>query len=372
MKKTTGNYNSKKKQAPPSFNVFRKALILMILLALLLLLTTGCNINSVDPEEEVVDDEETSNSKESSEAGNGASEDPEENRDEQQEKSTEPETLAEELGIEEVQKTGYALVTIPYREDPTHEGTVLGELEAKSPVEISGVVSNGWLRVENAETSAYIHEAFLSKEEVETVTWGSGEMEEEMVITPNPGDIEGIVNKEIALEPDYHPDDLVQPSVAWAEVSNYRYMRAEAAEALEDLFTHAEEEGFTLLGRTGYRSFEAQEEIFINFVNNHGYEEARTFSAKPGQSEHQTGLAMDITADSVGGRLSSDFGSTPEGQWVEENAHLHGYIIRYPKEKEEITGYIYEPWHLRYVGVDLATELYESGLTMEEYFGRVQ
>ncbi len=347
----------------------KKQLLLLALLAALILFITGCTLNSEDNGEEENDDtgeveneEENGKEEESGEAEN----------DDDEEAPAEPQTLAEELGIEKINRTMYPLLTISSRADATHEAEVLGEILKKDPLEATGIVANGWIRVETDNTEAYIHQAFLSEEEIETVTWGSGEMEEEMVLIPNPKDIKAVVNKELALAPDFHPDDLVQPDVIWAEVSNFRYMRAEAAEALEDLFDHASEEGLTLLGRTGYRSYEAQENIFINFVNNHGYEEARTFSAKPGQSEHQTGLAMDITADSVDGGLSGDFGSTEEGQWVEENAHLHGYIIRYPRDKEEITGYIYEPWHIRYVGVDLATELYETGLTMEEYFGRIQ
>jgi len=355
--------------------ITRKSKILFLVLLIgLVLFITGCNINSADNDEVENDDvSETINGEDTEKEEK--SEDEGENLDGENDYEEEPsktQTFAEELGIEEINKTMYALLTVLYRDDASHEAEVLGQIDKKHPVEITGIVANGWVRVETEYTEAYIHEAFLSEEEIETVTWGSGEMEEEMVLIPNPKDIKAVVNKELALAPDFHPEDLVQPDVIWAEVSNYRYMRAEAAEALEDLFNHASEEGITLYGRTGYRSYEAQENIFINFVNNHGYEEARTFSAKPGQSEHQTGLAMDITADSVDGRLSSDFGSTEEGRWVEENAHLHGYIIRYPRDKEEITGYIYEPWHIRYVGVDLAKELYESGLTMEEYFGQVQ
>ncbi|NBG87146.1 D-alanyl-D-alanine carboxypeptidase family protein [Isachenkonia alkalipeptolytica] len=347
--------------------VFNNKILILVLLMALSLVITGCNIDSVDNDSE--DNGDTGEVEEDGETTDPIDGDSE---DKGETEPTEPETLAEELGIEEINETMYTLISVPYREEPIYEAEVLGKIDAKEPVEASGIVANGWIRLETEDTSAYIHQAFLSEEEIETMTWGSGEMEEEMVILPNPEDIEAIVNKEIALTPDFHPEDLVQPDVPWAEVSNYRYMRIEAAEALEDLFDHASEEGLTLLGRTGFRSYEAQENIFINFVNNHGYEEARTFSAKPGQSEHQTGLAMDITADSVDGGLSSDFGSTEEGKWVEENAHLHGYIIRYPKEKEEITGYIYEPWHIRYVGEELATELYETGLTMEEYFGQVQ
>jgi D-alanyl-D-alanine carboxypeptidase len=103
-------------------------------------------------------------------------------------------------------------------------------------------------------------------------------------------------------------------------------------------------------------------------VSANGQEAADKFSAKPGQSEHQTGLAIDITCEAMNYQLDYSFGVTDEGAWVKENAHRFGFIIRYPEGKEDITGYMYEPWHLRYVGVDLAEEVYNSGLTLEEYF----
>ena len=336
----------------------------------MMLLFSGCNINSEENGEENGEVGET----DPDEIENGES-DPDAENGEPEDDPEEPKTLAEELGIEEISETMHAKVDIAYRKDPTHEGERVGNIRKFDEVKATGLVANGWVRIEiERETEVmeevFIHQVFLSDKEVETVTWGMEEMQEEMVVISNPDAIQALTNKELSLPPDYEPEDLVQPEVVWGPVSNYRYLRVEAAEALEDLFNNAIEEDIILYGRTGYRSYEAQEAIFINFVNNHGYSEARTFSAKPGQSEHQTGLAMDITAESVEYRLSGDFGETIEGQWVGENAHYHGFIIRYPRNKEEITGYIYEPWHLRYVGVDLATELYESELTMEEYFGR--
>ncbi|EAO56830.1 D-alanyl-D-alanine metallocarboxypeptidase [Bacillus thuringiensis serovar israelensis ATCC 35646] len=90
------------------------------------------------------------------------------------------------------------------------------------------------------------------------------------------------------------------------------------------------------------------------------------FSAKPGHSEHQTGLVMDVSAKSFDNKLEQEFEQTKEGKWLAKNAHKTGFIIRYPKGKEDVTGYEYEPWHIRYVG-DIATNLFEKGLTLEEY-----
>ncbi|MGL4373806.1 MAG: M15 family metallopeptidase, partial [Turicibacter sp.] len=94
---------------------------------------------------------------------------------------------------------------------------------------------------------------------------------------------------------------------------------------------------------------------------------ADTYSARPGHSEHQTGLTMDITSPVVGNGLEEAFGATAEGQWIKENSHLFGFIIRYPQEQVFRTGYQYEPWHLRYVGVEVATEIYENNWILEDY-----
>ena len=114
---------------------------------------------------------------------------------------------------------------------------------------------------------------------------------------------------------------------------------------------------------SGFRSYWDQNRIYNNYVSIYGQEETDTFSARPGTSEHQTGLAFDI------GAIDDDMGNWPSGIWLKENAHKYGFIIRYPEGKQHITGYKYEPWHIRYLGVDLATRVYNSGLTLEEYLG---
>jgi D-alanyl-D-alanine carboxypeptidase len=186
----------------------------------------------------------------------------------------------------------------------------------------------------------------------------------------NPYDQLALVNKNQALPEDYTPHDLVVPDVAFPfeEDSPKKQLRAPAAEALEKLFKEAEEAGYQLYAQSSYRSYERQVTLFEAYANEHGEAEANTFSARPGESEHQTGLSMDITSASVDFRLTGDFGETPEGEWVRDNAHRFGFIIRYPEGKEEITQYQYEPWHLRYVGERTAAEIMENQLTLEEYF----
>ncbi len=177
-----------------------------------------------------------------------------------------------------------------------------------------------------------------------------------------------LVNKFNSLSDSYTPEDLVTVSVPTVlENPEVNQLRQEASNALTKMFAKAEEEGHFLFARSGFRSYDTQIHLFDSYAERHGEEEANKYSAKPGYSEHQTGLVMDITSESVQFELTEHFGETPEGIWVKENAHKFGFIIRYPKNKEDITGYIYEPWHLRYLGKEVATLLYKEDLTFEEF-----
>lgn len=188
-------------------------------------------------------------------------------------------------------------------------------------------------------------------------------------IVTNPDDILVVANKERNLPKNFKPKDLVIPDVPFPFEENIekKYMRKEAAEALEKMFEDAKAQNIHLYAQSGYRSYERQKAVFASNVKRLGEEQAKRVSATPGQSEHQTGLAMDVTSPRINYQLIVDFEQTPEGQWVIENAHKYGFIIRYPKGKEAITGYDYEPWHLRYVGKEHARYIKENGLTLEEY-----
>jgi len=179
-----------------------------------------------------------------------------------------------------------------------------------------------------------------------------------------------MINKTRRLPADYIPEDLIRvavPTILSFEEVNH--LRKPAADSLRSFFTAAEEEeNFILTARSGYRSYNTQVSLFDANVRAHGQDYADKFSAKPGTSEHQSGLAMDITAEVMNYQLEQSFGKTPEGRWTAENAHRFGFIIRYPEGKEKITGYAYEPWHLRYVGKALASEIYSGSLTLEEYY----
>lgn len=192
-----------------------------------------------------------------------------------------------------------------------------------------------------------------------------------VMIDTTPDSVTVLINKELGLPEDYVPENLVVPEVRFS-FSGYqekKLMREDAAAALEELFLAAEEEGLSLFAVSGYRSYARQKGIYERNVAKNGAERTNQFSAKPGYSEHQSGLTMDVSTNSINYRLDEAFGGTPEGKFLAEHAHEYGFIIRYPEGKSDITGFAYEPWHIRYVGKELAKELFEDGITMEEYYG---
>ncbi|MFC4769448.1 M15 family metallopeptidase [Effusibacillus consociatus] len=188
-------------------------------------------------------------------------------------------------------------------------------------------------------------------------------------VVAKPEVITVLVNKMNRLPSNYIPSDLVEPNIPFifTEKDEKRFMRNEAAQALDKLFAAAEKDGISLAGVSAYRSYETQKSLFNHYVKVQGEEKARKNSAKPGHSEHQTGLAIDIS-DSRGKCAAEDcFADTPEAKWLIKHAHEYGFIIRYPKGKEAVTGYNFEPWHIRYVGTNISMEVAKKGLTLEEY-----
>ncbi len=197
--------------------------------------------------------------------------------------------------------------------------------------------------------------------------------EDGIVVISDPNDIHLVVNKQRKLTDGYEPEDLVFPNVqfSFVEWNEKKHMREVSAKAMEELFAESAKQGMELVAVSGYRSYERQKAIYNYNVETQGLEHAQKYSAMPGHSEHQTGLTMDVSAATVAFSLEEDFRQTKEGEWLEKHAHEYGFIIRYPKGKEEITGYSYEPWHIRYVGKDVAKEIYEQQITLEEFFNLV-
>ncbi len=175
-----------------------------------------------------------------------------------------------------------------------------------------------------------------------------------------------VVNKKMSLPYNFEPEGLRVPDVELAyEIS----LEDECATATEAMFEAALEDGVNLVLTSGYRDFYWQKRLFENQYNKTGsFEAANQFVALEGESEHQTGLAIDITSASVGYGLSQTFENTIEFVWLEKNAADFGFILRYHKDRTEDTGYAYEPWHFRYVGSsEIANEIVDKGLILEEY-----
>ncbi|WP_144720524.1 M15 family metallopeptidase [Agrococcus jejuensis] len=180
------------------------------------------------------------------------------------------------------------------------------------------------------------------------------------------GSLQVIVNKRRPLNPPDYAPQLVAVSIAQDGDELVRPEVDAALVALDQAQRAAIGEGVFVF--SSYRSYATQTTIYQGFVNQYGQAEADTTSARPGHSEHQTGLAVDVVGTSGVARLSVAFASTPSGQWLAANAWQHGFVVRYPNGLEGITGYEYEPWHLRFVGVELATAMTQAGAaTLEEY-----
>ncbi len=179
-----------------------------------------------------------------------------------------------------------------------------------------------------------------------------------------------LVNRAFLLPSSYEPKDLVIPDVKFDTkiVTDKHYMRKVAATALEKMVKAAKKKKLKIVGVSGYRSYDRQKQVYDQSAKLNGKTHADKYCAVPGSSEHQTGLSIDVSTKEVRYSLLPEFAQTKESKWIEKNAHIYGYVVRYPKNKSKITGYNYEPWHLRYVGPKVATYLYENKLTLEEYY----
>lgn len=176
-----------------------------------------------------------------------------------------------------------------------------------------------------------------------------------------------LINRTNPVDSNYEPYDLVTPNIRLKTASDTTALvRYEVANALEDMFNDAKKVGINLIGISGYRPYEYQKVIYNNKVSRDGVIEANKYVAKPGTSEHQSGLVMDILSTEYTS-LDEGFENTNAYKWLSENMSNYGFILRYPKGKESITGYEYEPWHLRYVGIDAAKDISKKQLTLEEY-----
>lgn len=172
-----------------------------------------------------------------------------------------------------------------------------------------------------------------------------------------------LVNKYNYLTKDYVPNNLVNLSTTYSR-SGMKLVKS-AKDAFEEMAKAAKKDGYTIIAMSSYRSYDYQVDLYNKYVKKDGKKAADTYSGRPGYSEHQTGLAVDV----YNGKYDyTNFNKTKEYLWMQKNAYKYGFILRFPENKEKETGYKYESWHYRYVGVDLAKEIYTNDITLEEYY----
>ena len=172
-----------------------------------------------------------------------------------------------------------------------------------------------------------------------------------------------LVNKFNQLKENYTPEDIVTISNYYSYADNSIVKKV--YEAYKNMWYAAKEEDLTLIVTSSYRDYKTQETLWNQYADRNGEKWADSVSARAGFSEHQTGLTLDIVTYNT---IMNDFENTDEFKWLQKNAHKYGFILRYPKDKEDITGYAYESWHYRYVGVDVATSIHEKNITFDEYY----
>lgn len=190
--------------------------------------------------------------------------------------------------------------------------------------------------------------------------------------TTDPSSIWVIVNKKHPLTPiSYAPSDLVFPSVPLRVPGNESMqVRQVTAQALQQMFAEAKADGLSLKLSSGYRSYAYQAGLYNSYVKADGQSQADDESARPGYSEHQTGLAVDLEPTSRNCELEACFADTPEGKWLYANAYKYGFIRRYTTSDRPVTGYENEAWHFRYIGTALSEEMHRGGITtLEQFFG---
>jgi len=261
---------------------------------------------------------------------------------------------------------GFILAT--NRRDRDNEGDSLVERPASTEIDEST----------NSDETVHVNAPVLSTEISDT-----GEMRAPIVFCGNRADPEAattlteeqalsylaLVNRCYRVSSEFAPQDLSVVNVESVNLNwgPHHLLRETAARATEAMFQAAADEGMTLLLSSANRTNDNQTFYFNDNVEQRGLEEAMRVSAVPGHSEHQLGLAIDITTHGLSGGLNQTFAETIEGIWVNQNAHRFGFIISFPRDREADTGFIYEPWHLRYVGVEAATFIFTNELILEEY-----
>lgn len=285
--------------------------------------------------------------------------------------------LKEYLDIEYIENKNFFKNTTSLLDKGYNSNDINNIFTKLSENSINIIINNNYIKdIINIISTNYFHEDkleryinYYEKEEldIETIlTYVNIGLDNEYytntVDIENQEDIFVLVNKYHKLQSNYVPSDLQNIAVKYG----YGQLRKEAAEAFNSMCASAKNDNITIYGGSGYRSYSHQSNLYNNYVKRDGKAAADTYSARAGYSEHQTGLAMDIMNRNWDYIDDTD----KEYEWLINNSYKFGFILRYLENKEQITGYMYEPWHFRYVGIDTATEITKLGITYDEYIAK--
>ena len=239
---------------------------------------------------------------------------------------------------------------------------------------LSATVEDKQTVIELNKSKEDIYIVALDGFEIEYATDVSAYLE---YINANNEKIHLLVNREKTLSADYVPDDLVEIPAKYRRKDSAIKLSLYAEKALEAMLNDMKAQGVDdVFAQSAYRSYEYQSNLFDYYVRDEmktgldkesATQKAMTYSARAGESEHQSGLCIDFSTASIGGAVDDVFESTPAFKWLCENAWKYGFILRYPEDKVDITGYKYESWHYRFVGLDVSAVIHQSGLCFEEY-----
>ena len=262
----------------------------------------------------------------------------------------------------------YATAVVNVREEPNTDCDVIGQLSLGESIELIEHLDNGWSAVRYSGERYYISTQYLSeKKPSDKSDFVDPLAAERIVVDPTEGNpYLVVVNAKRAADETYKP-------VLTEIFDTGYYMEEGVTPYYEEMYTAAKKDGITLTPYSAYRSYERQKNNYINLTKQYKSQyklseedaarKAATVILPPGTSEHNLGLAMDIC------NTRDDFANTKEFKWLTENAHKYGFILRYTAEKQDITGIVPEPWHWRFVGVEYAEAIKDSGLCLEEYLG---
>ncbi len=262
----------------------------------------------------------------------------------------------------------YATAVVNVREEPNTDCDVIGQLSLGESIELIEHLDNGWSAVRYSGEKYYISTQYLSEKKPSDKTEFVDPLAaERIVVDPTEGNpYLVVVNAKRAADETYKP-------VLTEIFDTGYYMEEGVTPYYEEMYTAAKKDGITLTPYSAYRSYERQKNNYINLTKQYKSQyklseedaarKAATVILPPGTSEHNLGLAMDIC------NTRDDFANTKEFKWLTENAHKYGFILRYTADKQDITGIVPEPWHWRFVGVEYAEEIKNSGLCLEEYLG---